>query len=196
MMRWLPLVMLVTWIVLVRVRMRIQVRKFGREPVHAGGDAGLRLRERAGVWGLALQFVIAMLVGLGRCDLAASPVQRTIGLVVGFGSALLMFAAQMNMGPSWRIGIDPEARTPLVTQGLYRFSRNPIYVFVLATFAGFALLVPNVVTWLVVVGSLWGFRAQVLREERWLVETYGDEWRSYASRVGRFVPWLGRLPSV
>jgi protein-S-isoprenylcysteine O-methyltransferase Ste14 len=192
-MRSLPLAMLFTWIGLVRVRMSIQTAKYGRPPVHSGGDSGQRLRQRGAKLVTIAQLVVAILAAAGRCDLAASPVQRAIGLALGFGGALLMFVAQLQMGVSWRIGIDPEARTPLVTHGWYRWSRNPIYVFVLVTFVGFALLVPNFVTWLIVVAMTIGFREQALREERWLVETFGDEWRDYARRVGRFVPLLGRV---
>ncbi len=185
--------MLVTWIALVRVRMQIQTSKYGRPPVHTGGDSGQRLCERAAKLATIAQLVVAILVLTRRCDMATSSAQRAIGLALGFGSALLMFVAQLQMGVSWRIGIDPDARTPLVTHGWYRWSRNPIYVFVLLTFIGFALLVPNVVTWIVAIGTMIGLRAQSLREEKWLVDTFGDKWRDYARRVGRFVPLLGRL---
>jgi protein-S-isoprenylcysteine O-methyltransferase Ste14 len=38
-----------------------------------------------------------------------------------------------------------------------------------------------------------GIHLQVRAEEAWLLRTYGDAWRTYAARVGRFVPGLGRL---
>lgn len=193
MVRWLPLAMIVTWIGLVRVRMEIQLAKYGRPPVHVGKDRGQRAREAGARLATLAQLVVAILVVTGRCDLATTPLQRAAGLTLGFGGAILMFVAQLQMGASWRIGIDPDARTPLVTHGWYRWSRNPIYVFVVITFIGFALLVPNVVTWLVAALTAIGFRAQALREEKWLVATFGDEWREYARRVGRFVPLLGRV---
>lgn len=192
-MRWMPIVMLAVWTTLLRWRIAIQRRTFGREPLHRGGDKGLRLRERLAKFNTLGLIVVAIGAASGRIHMAANPAQQSAGMVLGFGGALLMFAAQMTMGASWRIGIDAQARTPLVTHGWYRFSRNPIYVFVLGAFTGYALLVPNVVTWMVVVVSAAVFRAQALREERWLDETYGDEWRHYAARVGRFVPWVGRV---
>jgi protein-S-isoprenylcysteine O-methyltransferase Ste14 len=193
MMRWVPLLMLVTWIALVRVRMTIQKHVYGRKPVHRGEDRRVRLLMHAGQWGVAIQLVIAILVAFGHIETAAHLPDRIAGIALGFGGAILMFTAQMNMGPSWRIGIDSTARTALITHGWYAYSRNPIYVFVIMTFIGFALLVPNVVTWALVIGSLWGFRSQVLHEERWLAETHGADWYEYAGRVGRFVPFLGRL---
>ncbi len=55
------------------------------------------------------------------------------------------FLAQMAMGASWRIGVDEDERTELVTAGVFRLCRNPIYTFMLIAWIGFALLVP---TWL------------------------------------------------
>lgn len=43
-------------------------------------------------------------------------------------------------GSSWRIGVDPDERTELVTDGIFRFSRNPIYVFMVVAWLGFGLL--------------------------------------------------------
>src|SRR5439155_892973 len=67
------------------------------------------------------------------------------GVVIGLGGAALVFLAQVQMGASWRIGLDPEERTDLVTAGLFGVVRNPIYAGMLATIVGIALLVPNVV---------------------------------------------------
>jgi protein-S-isoprenylcysteine O-methyltransferase Ste14 len=104
------------------------------------------------------------------------------------------FAAQMAMGTSWRIGVDPEERTELVTGGVFRLCRNPIYSFMIVAWAGFALLVP---TWVApVAGALLiiGLEIQVrLVEEPHLVRTHGEPYGAWASRVGRFVPGLGRL---
>ena len=56
-----------------------------------------------------------------------------------------MFAAQLGMGESWRIGVSDEERTDLVTGGWFSLCRNPIYTSMIAGWTGFALLVP---TWL------------------------------------------------
>ena len=104
------------------------------------------------------------------------------------------FLAQLAMGASWRIGVDEEERTELVTGGVFSLCRNPIYIFMLIALVGFTLLVP---TWLSIasipVGVL-AFEVQVrLVEEPYLIRAHGQTFRAYASRVGRFVPGLGRL---
>lgn len=104
------------------------------------------------------------------------------------------FAAQMAMGASWRIGVDPGERTELVTGGVFSLCRNPIYTFMVIAWIGFALLVP---TWPAAVSLVLltaGLQLQVrLVEEPHLLRTHGEPYAAYARRVGRFLPGLGRL---
>jgi protein-S-isoprenylcysteine O-methyltransferase Ste14 len=122
---------------------------------------------------------------------------QALGLVLCGAGIAGTFASQMAMGASWRIGVDPDERTELVTSGLFSLSRNPIYVFMFCAWAGFALLVP---TWLAAVSlallSL-GLELQVrLVEEPHLLRAHGEAYRRYAQRVGRFLPGIGRRPGV
>jgi protein-S-isoprenylcysteine O-methyltransferase Ste14 len=133
---------------------------------------------------------------LGVLSFVSLPVAvlwQAIGGTLLFGGTLLMAAAQLGMGKSWRIGIDPSARPGLITHGIYGYSRNPIYVGTFLCTSGFLLLLP---TWLSV--ALLGLtiarvRWQVRQEEAYLMGPYGDEYLAYARTVGRFVPGLGRL---
>ena len=73
------------------------------------------------------------------------------GLVLAVTGIGLAFFAQLAMGDSWRIGVDPEERTALVTSGPFRLVRNPIYSAMLPTVLGLVLMVPSV---LAVAGDL------------------------------------------
>jgi len=114
-----------------------------------------------------------------------------VGLVVA--GAAVSIGAQMVMGSSWRVGVDFDERTELVTTGLFALSRNPIYLGMITSLGGFAMLAPS---WLSLGGfvlSAAGSSVHVrLVEEPYLVKTHGDDYRRYASRVGRFLPGLGR----
>jgi protein-S-isoprenylcysteine O-methyltransferase Ste14 len=80
-----------------------------------------------------------------------------------------------------------------VTTGLYRFCRNPIFLGILITLTGYALLLPSRLSLILLLGTFLGVRQQVLVEETYLVRSYGDHYREYARRVGRFLPGIGRL---
>jgi len=112
--------------------------------------------------------------------------------LAGAGIALTVMA-QFAMGDSWRVGVDPDERTSLVTGGLFSIVRNPIYTGLVATFAGIALLAPNVLT---IGGELLLIAAVELEtrllEEPYLARVHGREYTDYC---GRFVPGLGRLRS-
>ena len=109
---------------------------------------------------------------------------------------LLTFGAQLAMGNAWRIGVDPEERTELVTNGPFKLVRNPIYSAMIPTVFGLVLMVPNVLAIAVLVGLVVALELQVRRvEEPYLLRTHGDAYAGYAARVGRFVPGLGLLRS-
>ncbi|HEX7296416.1 MAG TPA: methyltransferase, partial [Pyrinomonadaceae bacterium] len=83
--------------------------------------------------------------------------------------------------------IDRENRSPLVHQGLYKFSRNPIYVGMIATLLGLFLAIPNALTLLVLVLGVVVISIQVRLEESYLLESHGTAYSEYQSRVRR---WL------
>ena len=94
--------------------------------------------------------------------------------------------AQAQMGKSWRIGIDHENRTPLVWRGVFRTSRNPIYVGMITTLLGLFLIIPNALTLLVAVLGFVVIQIQVRLEEEFLAMTHGDEYQEYRRRVRRW----------
>jgi len=110
-----------------------------------------------------------------------------IGITLLLLSLIWIFIAQYHMGQSWRIGIDQENRSPLVEKGLFRFSRNPIYVGVMGTMLGLFLVIPNALTLSVLVLGVVVISIQVRLEESYLFESHGATYREYQSRVRR---WL------
>ena len=106
---------------------------------------------------------------------------------------LLTLVAQLSMGDSWRIGVDPSERTELVHEGAFRLVRNPIFSAMLVTAVGLTLIVPNVLAVVGLVSLVVALEAQVRGvEEPYLRSVHGDAYRRYESSVGRFVPGFGR----
>lgn len=117
---------------------------------------------------------------------------QVLGALVMLAGIGLLAVAQLQMGASWRIGIEEGAKPGLVTGGLYRHSRNPIYVGLLLAVTGYAALLPTVLSLVLLAGSYVGIRMQIAAEEAYLAATYGDAFGDYAARVGRLLPGLGR----
>jgi protein-S-isoprenylcysteine O-methyltransferase Ste14 len=115
------------------------------------------------------------------------------GAVVLFGGLGLLIMAQLHLGASWRIGIEEGTSPGLVTSGLYRFCRNPIFLAILITLTGYTVLVPTRLSLALLLGAFIGIRQQILTEEAYLLRTYGDGYRAYARRLGRFLPGIGRI---
>lgn len=113
-------------------------------------------------------------------------------LVLGF---LIVATAQAQMGESWRIGIDDEP-TELVTTGLYRWVRHPIYTGILSMFVGVTCLTPSAWT---LSGLVLGFvmiGLQSRLEEEHVKGQHQEQFHAWAARAGRFLPGLGRLSSA
>lgn len=130
----------------------------------------------------------ALSAARGETPIVESPILRGLGAVLGFGGVALMVSAQLNMGVSWRVGIDESARPGLVTGGWHSLSRNPIYLFLLVSIGGVVILIPNGATIAAYVLMIFGVTRLVIEEEQYLERIYGDEYRRYADRVGRFLP--------
>ena len=119
---------------------------------------------------------------------------ESIGLVLMAVSIGATFFAQLTMGRSWRVGVNRSERTELVTDGVYRWVRNPIYTAMMAAAIGLALAVPNVLCWIAAGCMIAGLEIQVrFVEEPWLLRQHGVAFARYRATVGRFLPGLGRV---
>lgn len=75
----------------------------------------------------------------------------------------------------------------LVRVGLYRYSRNPMYIGVLLILLGWAMAFGGRTLWLYAAGVAIAFHLRVvLGEEPWLAGTHGEAWSAYQERVPRW----------
>jgi protein-S-isoprenylcysteine O-methyltransferase Ste14 len=119
---------------------------------------------------------------------------RAGGLGVILLGVVLTLVAQLTMGSSWRVGVDPSEKTDLVTTGAFALVRNPIFTAMLTALFGLVLAVPSAAALLGFTAALAGIEIQVRRvEEPYLLRVHGERYRTYAARAGRFLPGLGRL---
>jgi len=125
---------------------------------------------------------------LGRPQIPAIGI-KLFGLalvLLGFAIFLLSLA---SLGSSWRLGIDENNPGELVTSGVYSLSRNPIYVFFDLYFAGTFLLNGALIFALLAIFIGLTLHLQILQEERFLLRVFGQEYRVYRARTGRYITW-------
>lgn len=91
-----------------------------------------------------------------------------VGWALLISSLVFVWFAQSSMKESWRIGIDEENETKLITNGLFKISRNPIFLGVIVANAGLFLVLPNAFTLLIVSLSIVSVNTQIRLEEEFL----------------------------
>ena len=128
---------------------------------------------------------------IGR-HLVDSSSLNVVGVALMAAGGVLIVVAQLEMGASWRAGIDPDETTPLVTTGVFKLIRHPIYAGVLLSLPGLTLAVPNALAIAGLTAAFVGVEILVrLIEEPHLLRVHGDRYAVYSRGAGRFVPAVG-----
>ncbi len=114
---------------------------------------------------------------------------KVFALLLITGGILIFSTSFFHLGPeALKFGIPGEEdATELKTGGLFRFSRNPIYVGFFMMIAGSCIFAPNPVNWLFGIVAIAIHHFIVLSEERFLDGRFGDEWRLYKGCVRRYI---------
>jgi protein-S-isoprenylcysteine O-methyltransferase Ste14 len=167
------------------------------------GFHGISGRIGSVEWIAGVGFAVAMAVaGLGPLlqfvnviaplHIWAAQWIHVAGAIVATVGIVLTVWAQLEMGDSWRIGVDSDETTQLVHSGVFGLVRNPIYSAMLIFEFGITLLATNLVTIAGFLLALVSLELQVRRiEEPYLLAKHGAPYRNYTARVGRFVPGAG-----
>ncbi len=122
----------------------------------------------------------ALLMGLFFSRVRSSPPWLFFTAAVVCGVGLLLLALSV-------VGFASPAPSGMSGNGLYRFSRNPMYVAYFVFFLGCALLVQSVLLLLFLAAFQLSAHWIILAEERWCLEKFGPEYRLYCARVRRYL---------
>ena len=121
-----------------------------------------------------------------------APWIQLLGVLVAILGIAATLLAQIDMGESWRIGVDDQERTDLVRTGVFGRVRNPIFAAMLIFASGLVLITPNVVAVAAFAAMIASIEVQVrVVEEPYLLRVHGQPYRDYLGTVGRFAPRLG-----
>ena len=174
------------------IRYPFQRRAWRLGVARSTGGIGDRIALGAAAVGLFL--VPAIYAASGQpafADYPFRPVLGWLGLVVLVAGLVLFRVTHKQLGRNWSITLETRATHKLITGGLYHYVRHPMYFSFLVWAAAQALLLPNFVGGLAGLAGLAilvGYR--IGREERLMIETFGEEYRAYMRRTARILPWV------
>lgn len=95
--------------------------------------------------------------------------------------------AQNHLKDSWRIGIDTNTKTNLITSGFFGFSRNPIFLGMIVSLLGLFFSQPNTFTALFLVIGYVLIQIQIRLEEEFLLKQHGEIYQQYKQTVRRLI---------
>lgn len=112
-----------------------------------------------------------------------------IGMIIGIIGDAVFATAVYTMKDSWRAGIPEEDKTNMITNGIYSISRNPAFLGFDYVYIGILLMFFNIPLLFFTIFAMIMLHLQILQEEQFLPEVFGDDYISYKNKVCRY---LGR----
>ena len=102
-------------------------------------------------------------------------------------SFIWVIIAQNQMAKSWRIGINYDEKTKLCTSGVFTYSRNPVFLGILISYIGTFLIIPNAITFTVLIMTFVSLQFQIRLEEEYLLNSHGKEYENYKKSARRWI---------
>jgi protein-S-isoprenylcysteine O-methyltransferase Ste14 len=168
-------------------------RRSRRTPVKLRSDRARELTLLTiSASGMLIAPAIYVLTGRPQvADYQFRPAMAWLGTVT-FACALWLFnRTHKDLGRSWSVTLEIRDTHALVTSGVYRYVRHPMYSAFWLWAVAQALLLPN---WIAGPAGLVGFGTlfflRVGREEELMAETFGDDYRRYMARTSRIIPGI------
>jgi protein-S-isoprenylcysteine O-methyltransferase Ste14 len=168
-------------------------RRARKTPVAQRRDRGLNLLlmtiSFAGLF--LVPFIYALTDQPAFASYPFRPLQAWIGTLVLAGALVLFYRTHRDLGRAWSVTLEVRAQHRMVAHGIYTRLRHPMYAAFWLWALSQALLLPN---WIAGPAGLVGFGtlffARVGREERMMLDTFGEEYRAYMTRTKRIVPGI------
>ncbi len=136
-------------------------------------------------------FIYAVLGGFPFASYPFQPPLAYAGIALFVASLYLFWRTHRDLGANWSISLDVRERHSLVTHGVYAQVRHPMYAAFWLWALAQLLLLPN---WIAGPAGMVGFAilflGRVGREERMMIEAFGDEYRAYMARSWRLIPGI------
>lgn len=116
-----------------------------------------------------------------------SVIMETTGTIFIAAGLIVSSLASLNLGKSWRIGVDSNEKTDLVTSGIYSFSRNPYFLSYDIVLIGVSLVSLSILVIIFSLTTMLLFHFMILKEEKYLEETHSTSYIEYKKSVRRYL---------
>lgn len=131
---------------------------------------------------------VVEIVSIIRDISSGSVAIRIVGVVVSTVGTAIFISAVLTMRDSWRAGVAKDDQTELVTNGIYRFSRNPAFLGFDLLYIGILLIFFNWALFAVSAFAILMYHLQIVNvEEDFLLDTFGDAYLEYRRTVCRYI---------
>lgn len=168
------------------------IRRARRQQKTDKGDVRDRLLiALVGIGQIVLPLLFVWTRALDVADRAQPPACLALGAVAMAAGLWLFWRSHVDLGDNWSVTLEIDAKHRLVTRGVYRLVRHPMYTSFFVSGLGQTLLLAN---WVAGPAALVAVAVLVLvrlpNEEAMMIEVFGDEYRDYMRRTGGIVPRL------
>lgn len=113
-----------------------------------------------------------------------------IGLLFCIGGALIACWSRYKLGKNWSISVQKKENHELIQDGIYSIVRHPIYTGLLLLFIGNALIVGDYRGIIAVILVFISFWLKFLKEEKVLLEIFGNQYEQYKNTTKALIPFL------
>lgn len=140
-----------------------------------------------------ITFLVMYIIGMKWIDLFSFPLPvwlRWAGFALGILSVVFWIWTQIHLDTQWSAQLQLRKEHHLVTSGPYAYIRHPLYSAMFSWAISLAFLTANWIFVAVAVLSIAGTVVRVPKEEQMMIEAFGDEYKAYMQRTGRFFPKL------
>jgi len=182
-------------LLLVRGYFSLQVRKAGerlmpdREAIEREGRVIFAVRVL--MFFLLLAWLVLYAINPPWMEVLSVPFPgwlRWVGFAWGLASLGFLAWTQAALGKEWSPQLQLREEHHLVTTGPYARVRHPLYTAGVGWMASLALLTANWIFAVLAVVATAGLAARVPKEEQMMIEEFGEEYKAYMQKTGRFFP--------
>ena len=176
----------------------IKVRRAGErlmpdaQAVKREGGRGV-LIARMAVFFALMAFLVMYIIGMKWIDLFSFPLPawlRWVGFGVGLFSVAFWTWTQIHLDTQWSAQLQLRKEHQLITSGPYVYIRHPLYAGLFGWCISLTLLTANWIFAAICAFSFAGLLWRIPKEEQMMLEAFGEEYKAYMQRTGRFLPKL------